>query len=325
MKLARCLLPVAFVMLLGGRASLVSSASGAAPAARTTPTTLVATTVSAAPTTPNVRTPIVPASVQLAESDRMLSRDAAALGVRDAYLRWLAPTAVIFHPEPTNAIRVYTALAPTRARFAREPWKTVVSAGGDLGWTTGPWTYKSDSSHARIDVFGDYVSVWRRQSDGIWKVMFDAGVPHPAAPREFAFEPEALPPAAHMRSALERRKSLWQVDADFARSAAERGIAAAIEHYAGDGVIVLRQGMPRLVGAAVARDSLGHREGSARMSSFAQFIGEAGDMGYTYGSFVTRGAAGPDSSHYLHIWHRGHARPWDLALEYVQAANPRGK
>jgi ketosteroid isomerase-like protein len=57
-------------------------------------------------------------------------------------------------------------------------WQPVWSeAGGDLGYTTGRWQLHArgpDGKEAKIET-GTYVTVWRRQDDGRWKIAFDLG------------------------------------------------------------------------------------------------------------------------------------------------------
>jgi hypothetical protein len=59
--------------------------------------------------------------------------------------------------------------------------------------------------------------------------------------------------------------------------------------------------------------------------SLAQYVGDRGDLGYTYGTLVEAGAAGADSSYYLHIWQREGGQPWRLALELLQPLPPARK
>ena len=63
-------------------------------------------------------------------------------------------------------------------RLVWEPERAEVSNGGDLGYTTG--TYQSvtrDSVGVLTTVSGKYVSIWRRQDDGTWRVEMDLGNP----------------------------------------------------------------------------------------------------------------------------------------------------
>lgn len=60
------------------------------------------------------------------------------------------------------------------APFSWAPDRVSVSADGNLGLSTGP-VYGADGVHA-----GDYISTWRREKNGSWKIVFDSNGPGPA-------------------------------------------------------------------------------------------------------------------------------------------------
>lgn len=260
-----------------------------------------------------------PTASTLVECERSFARDAAVKGTRAAFLAWLAPTGVVFRPGPVNGRRAWTAAKANDAVLSWEPAYAALSAAGDLGWTTGPWSWRPGRGRDE-SAWGEYLTVWRRQPDGRFLAALDIGVAHERQPSA-AHEPVFLAPASAPRGGrgpLDRRRSLWKADADFGRLARQGGVAAAIEHYGAELVLVLREGMPRVVGLVAASDSLRAREGSATLMSLAQFLSESGDVGYTYGSFVTGEATTPDSGYYAHVWHRGETKTWELAAEIVQ-------
>ena len=62
------------------------------------------------------------------------------------------------------------------------PTKAEMSISGDLGYTYGNYVFSSKTKDAKIETeTGIYMTVWKRQSDGSWKVVLDAGSPAPAA------------------------------------------------------------------------------------------------------------------------------------------------
>jgi ketosteroid isomerase-like protein len=69
----------------------------------------------------------------------------------------------------------------TAAAFAIPDFKLVwqsdkvgVARSGDLGYTSGTyvWSFK-DASGKSISDKGKYLTVWKKQADGSWKVLFD--------------------------------------------------------------------------------------------------------------------------------------------------------
>jgi ketosteroid isomerase-like protein len=84
-----------------------------------------------------------------------------------------------------DAIRdlMVPAFADTTRALRWAPDTAVVAASGDIGYTLGHWesvlkTPSGDSVLGR----GNYVTIWRRQSDGTWKAAVDIG--NQAAPGE---------------------------------------------------------------------------------------------------------------------------------------------
>jgi ketosteroid isomerase-like protein len=57
-----------------------------------------------------------------------------------------------------------------------DPTRAHVSNDGSLGFTVGTYVFTSADSESPVGN-GLYVSIWRRQEDGSWKVMMDLGNP----------------------------------------------------------------------------------------------------------------------------------------------------
>ncbi len=55
-----------------------------------------------------------------------------------------------------------------------EPIRSDVSDTGDLGYTHGRYTM-SFADTAQAPKYGYYVTIWKRQANGAWKFVFDAG------------------------------------------------------------------------------------------------------------------------------------------------------
>jgi ketosteroid isomerase-like protein len=221
-----------------------------------------------------------------------------------------------------NARKLYQPLKPGHSKLAWQPAYAVMSGAGDLGWTTGPWQWRSDASKKKPEDTGSYTTLWRRQPDGTLKVVLDLGISHAAPPAGTpAPEPvlRTLPGTRSTRGPLSDRRALWKADADYARVTAEQGHAAAFAAVAADDVRLHREGRVPVQGRDAARDTLAADSRPQQLMSTAQYIADSGDLGYTYGTLVARGAAGADSCYYLHIWHRD-GRAWQLAFELVKPA-----
>jgi ketosteroid isomerase-like protein len=61
------------------------------------------------------------------------------------------------------------------------PVKADMAASGDLGYTYGNYVFKSKDKEGKpVTAYGKYMSVWKKQKDGSWKVVVDMGNSSPA-------------------------------------------------------------------------------------------------------------------------------------------------
>lgn len=58
-----------------------------------------------------------------------------------------------------------------KAQFSWGPKDVAVGTSGDIGFSTGP-VYDTDGTRT-----GTYNSVWRKEKDGKWRIIFDHGCP----------------------------------------------------------------------------------------------------------------------------------------------------
>ena len=65
-------------------------------------------------------------------------------------------------------------------RLTWEPTKAEVLVGGDVGYTVGTWERRPAPGSGQTKITrGNYMTVWRKQDDGSWKVVFDTGSTEP--------------------------------------------------------------------------------------------------------------------------------------------------
>lgn len=127
---------------------------------------------------------------ELAGAERAFCAQAAALGIADAFLANMAPDC--FLPDSLSLSRAeYAAkVAAARAklgaaykagpnpdvRLTWAPIKVDVSDDGTLGYTWGRYDYSAKGKDGKTaTTTGLYFTVWKRQADGAWKVVYDGG------------------------------------------------------------------------------------------------------------------------------------------------------
>jgi ketosteroid isomerase-like protein len=133
----------------------------------------------------------VPASVSadvLMEADRAFAAD-VAVGGSEVWASWFDPDGAMIQPGigevrglPDIESLMGVLDAPGVA-LAWEPARAQIAASGDLGWTTGSFVSRAPGPDG-VDVEGRgrYVTIWRLQADGSWKVVMDLGNPSDVPP-----------------------------------------------------------------------------------------------------------------------------------------------
>ena len=125
----------------------------------------------------------------LMKADMDFDRATAEKGI-DGWVSFFAEDGMQLTPEGNikghQAIRNYMSSAFARRGYSLR-WKPTfadIAGSGDLGYTTG--TYESRGTDAQgnpVVRTGRYVSIWKKQKDGSWKVVLDTGSPD-APPRK---------------------------------------------------------------------------------------------------------------------------------------------
>jgi ketosteroid isomerase-like protein len=118
----------------------------------------------------------------LMEADRQFARDTAARGA-DGWAETFLENGVMFpqagRVEGREAIRkrMAGAFAPENPRLLWEPTDATVAASGELGYTLGHWRSVTAGAAGEDSILaaGNYVSIWKKDADGAWKVAVDIG------------------------------------------------------------------------------------------------------------------------------------------------------
>jgi ketosteroid isomerase-like protein len=104
---------------------------------------------------------------------------------------------------------------------------------------------------------------------------------------------------------------------------ASGGTAAAYKANLSAEARLHRFGVMSIVGRAEIANWLGQHAGSLTAITGAADASEAGDLGYSYGTYELKGAA-PESGAYIRVWTRDGAGKWLVVADVTQPASPGG-
>jgi ketosteroid isomerase-like protein len=132
----------------------------------------LAAALAAACTTTSPSLGPTPSADPIVAAERAFAADAAARGWVAAFRASVAADGIVLRPDIVSAPAVFAGLEDDAERGLQWwPAFAGVARSGDFGFTTGPAIWGGGTQ-----VRGHYFTIWRRQSDGTWKWIFDGGV-----------------------------------------------------------------------------------------------------------------------------------------------------
>lgn len=265
--------------------------------------------------------PLTPAAAGLVSSEYAFAAKAATDGTRAAFLANLHPTGMYYIPRPVNGVAYFKTQLEFDTLLAWYPIKAEASASGDLGYTTGPWTFRLNKNDKTSEpsAYGWYISMWGREAGGPWKVLLDIGISTPD-PKDLPVQPTPLadPKAAAPASTGSPRPGteLEALEATFS-SAAASNITKAYTAYVDDNTRLYHAGRFPLEGSKNLQRYLDPWPVSFKVDG--SVISSSGDLGMTRGVLTRtenpgKADAKTITAQYVHIW-RKVGGSWKLAVE----------
>jgi ketosteroid isomerase-like protein len=113
-------------------------------------------------------------------ADREFAQMALESGIRAAYDRYLADDAVVFRPLPVRAREWLDTHEPATGRLEWTPALAETACDSSLAVTLGTWSYTAKDS--KVADTGQYLTVWRLNETGAWRIVLDQSINLPSMP-----------------------------------------------------------------------------------------------------------------------------------------------
>lgn len=255
----------------------------------------------------------------MVDAERKFYQTGQEKGTRAAFLEFLAEDGIVFRPGPVNGKEAWSKRPETGLDLVWEPTFAVMARSADFGFDTGPAKWKANKSDAKFSGYGYFISVWKKQKDGSWKVALDCGgeTPEPAG------KTESLRTIANDKESKGKtdpeaaRKKLAEAQQKFAEAAkADSGQAALA--VASEDIRVYRADRFPAVGLSTGGGLLLGRGKKIVVETLGGDMSRSGDLAYTYGRYSTVEVDAIEQGHYFQIWQTDALGAWKLVLDWQQ-------
>ena len=260
---------------------------------------------------------------QLVSAENYFSALAKEKGIKKAFLNVSTDQTIIFKPNPISPEKYFKKKSDSLGHLSWQPVYARISKSGDWGITSGPSTYKaSDTSKTH---YGDYLSVWKKNSKGIWKLAINLGVEHkkPKTTQAMLFQNPKNEIYLKQRSEnrLQQREDVVFSSDKLMGTVLKADTKVALKEFIADESRLLFPGFEPIIGKKAITtfwEKQGFRIGSEPTKADRCYSGE---LAYTYGDASIFQKGLNKKYHYVRIWEVQTGYVWKVIFEvYVLAA-----
>jgi ketosteroid isomerase-like protein len=259
------------------------------------------------------------------EAERNFAQSSIMIGRNAAFAEYFADESVIFTDNwITNGKQFSKDQKASPIVLKWEPEFMDISASRDFGISTGPWEVQEYRPNTPPLFTGYFLTVWKKQSDGAWKVILDGGSTTPPLKKvlhSFSFPSGAdksirNPPVIKNESL---QKELLDRENQFVSEWEKNPEAATyISFLARESRLQLSGHLPatntdtiKVLISGLDKNMIWKPVGAGAASS--------ADLGFTYGLLEISGASGLTKGHYVRIWKKLNGADWQIILEMINA------
>ena len=261
----------------------------------------------------------------LADEEGKFAAYSVQHGMRAAFLEFFAAQSWLLRPDLVDAQAWIRGRPDPPIVLDWKSQQTILSASGDLGFSTGPSMYRSKADPKAPAAHGQFFSVWQKQKNGDWKVLVDHGISHgPTA------TPNALPTTPLVALNLVAQKPgapVYDAEEDFLDRTSKLGLRDAYGDSITGQTVLLRGGQFPIVGKVAIMAHVNAQEGKWSWAPKLQGTSNAGDFAYAVGNYTGKAQNGETGKgHYVRVWIRdaNSEAPtrWTMAAEIMTPEPP---
>jgi len=260
---------------------------------------------------------------KMRETERNFARASVMLGRNAAFVENFADESAIFTDKwLPNGKQFWKERKTTSVVLKWEPEFMDISESRDFGISTGPWEAQEYRPNTTPIATGYFLTVWKKQSDGTWKVILDAGSTTPAigsSKHNFTFPPGAdkviaTPPVMKVELLC---KELFEREKQILMEWNKSPLTSTYKSFLAPDVRIQRNGYLPTTNQDTINVLIGQLDKTLTWKSVGAGAATSGDLGYTYGLLEMGSDPKGTKGHYVRIWKKRPGDNWNIVLEMM--------
>ena len=241
-------------------------------------------------------------------------------GIKNAFLAVADPEGIVFKPDAVSITEFYNNIDKQAGSLSWKPDFARISGNGDLAFSAGPYIYQNGKTDDD-KVFGDYVSIWRNDSEGKFKLLIDLGIQHPEPEKEASTNfksPEPDKKVAPSKDPFNGKKIILATDELFNHSLTISTLATYKEFLSLEGHYYF-PGFDPLTGRERVMKFIDNEGISINAQTVNGGRSTSNDLAYTYGKARIKKGSIVSNFNYVRVWELDKNHKWNVLLEAFSA------
>jgi hypothetical protein len=241
-------------------------------------------------------------------------------GIKGGFLAVADPEGIVFKPDAVNITEFYTNIDKQAGTLKWTPDFARISANGDLAFTAGPYIYQNGKTDDD-KVYGDYVSLWRADNEGKFKLMIDLGIQHPEPEKNALTDfrsPDTAKRVAPSKDPFSGKKIILTTDELFNHSLTISTLATYKEFLSLEGHYYF-PGFDPMTGQDKVMKFIDNEGISISAVTVNGGRSTSNDLAYTYGKARIQKGSIVSNYNYVRIWELDKSHKWNVLLEAFSA------
>jgi ketosteroid isomerase-like protein len=252
---------------------------------------------------------------KMIETEKSFAQTSLEKGTKNAFLEFLGKDAIVFDNKSTavNGWEYWQNL-DFKKLLTWQPTFAEIAVSEELGYTLGNSQVRN-LNEEKPTTHGSFFTLWKKQTDGNWKVAFDFGINHPEisavtlAVRESytTFKPNEL-----KNTAVLAERMVFMNDFFYWKNA--KTSLNPFEPHLSQDIKLFRNNVLPIVGREAAKNYLKKTHDKAIVYTGLKAISsQAGDLVCVYGVISGKGKTGE----YVRMWKQESKDVWKIVVEMV--------
>ncbi|WP_207535442.1 hypothetical protein [Desertivirga arenae] len=244
-------------------------------------------------------------------------------GLRKAFLKVSDKNTLVFKPGPVSALKYYREQPDSIGYMSWEPEFARISKSLDWGFSTGPFIYK-EVVDGPAKYYGTYVSIWKKNDKGKWRLAVDLGVSHkkPAKKGAMNFANPVDEKFVHQRSKnrLQQREDIVFSSDKLLSTIEKANNKIAMNEFLSENSRLILPDYEPIVGKKAIMDFWAKKDFRENSTPLKVDRAYSGEFAFTQGEATIYTKVGPKKYHYIRIWEVQPGFKWNIILQIYNEA-----